>query len=539
MCWPRPLSNELINFLRQEFPENQHPNNLVVSSNPQNLRNKYPTNKKYLLNKGIYTIDQLANNQNVLMMIMSEVEVEQFHLAYRYRNNQRQEPLSQLPYENSGYTYRLELQNRLIDGRNVLVIGEKGSGKSTLINAIGNSLLLGYADKYRYHISDYDFNGFIQECDLDVLDIKFKFLEVLGYGQDLKQNHNIMLQTYEHLQKNNVQIDCIVICRRFGNQALNTKEKQIICHLAEIFGQGYINKCFLVNTNYDLGNQIIELLAQGLNNINQIYDLMPNPKILFVNSLTTPFEGDAGASRFETVNVAKNAIINLIQTNANRISIINQDAFRHRRQIENELQYTKNQIKISLVELLPCLENYFSICEVDENQDELFYANTIFWSTLVGDERIREGKELRLILEEINLPDQILTTIEQEQSQLLNSLTIDIDRQQRKRQEAIYKEKLRFLKNMLNNEKNNRLETILQLADDYINNQQHFLQQTYLHIEETREQLITSNMNNQLKLYLQQDQGLEIPQLQQEFEVIRQRLYLPNTNLFATQIIAI
>lgn len=39
---------------------------------------------------------------------------------------------------------------------------------------------------------------------------------------------------------------------------------------------------------------------------------MPNPKILFVNSLTTPFEGNAGASRFETVNVAKNAIINLI-----------------------------------------------------------------------------------------------------------------------------------------------------------------------------------------------------------------------------------
>lgn len=41
------------------------------------------------------------------------------------------------------------------------MIGEKGSGKSTLINAVGNSLLIDYADRYRYHIAEYDFNGYL------------------------------------------------------------------------------------------------------------------------------------------------------------------------------------------------------------------------------------------------------------------------------------------------------------------------------------------------------------------------------------------
>lgn len=62
------------------------------------------------------------------------------------------------------------------------MIGERGSGKSTLINALGNSLIIDYADRYRYHICEYDVNDYIQECDLDVENVKFKFLEVLGYG---------------------------------------------------------------------------------------------------------------------------------------------------------------------------------------------------------------------------------------------------------------------------------------------------------------------------------------------------------------------
>ena len=87
-----------------------------------------------------------------------------------------------MPFGNSEYTFKLEYQERLIQGRNVLVIGEKHSGKSTLINALGNSLIIDYPDRYRYHISEFDSNSNIQECDLDEGNVKFKFLEVTGYG---------------------------------------------------------------------------------------------------------------------------------------------------------------------------------------------------------------------------------------------------------------------------------------------------------------------------------------------------------------------
>ncbi|CAD8199042.1 unnamed protein product [Paramecium octaurelia] len=267
---------------------------------------------------------------------------------------------------------------------------------------------------------------------------------------------------------------------------------------------------------------------------------MPNPKILFVNSQITPFEGNAGAHRFETVKVAKNAITNLINTNPERIAIINPDAFQYRRQTENSMKQTKDQIKASLVQLLPCLENYFQISEVDP-KDDLFYANSIFWSTLKNDERERDNKVLSEILEEIILPDSILTEIEIQfqNSGLLSSLTMDLDRQRRRRNEATYLQQFMFLRTKLNIEKTRWLQNIIELADQYINEQRQFLQETYVYLEETREQLITNNMNNQLKLYLQQDQGFENQELKQEFEDIRQRLFLPNSNFFATQIIAL
>ncbi|CAK94402.1 unnamed protein product (macronuclear) [Paramecium tetraurelia] len=540
-CFEKPLSQELRDFLQQQYTEQQCPNKIIFTSNPESFKNKYNINKKICQKQKIYTIDQLASKQNVQKMIMSELEAEQFQLAYNYRNIQKDQ-FSALAYGNSGYTFRLELQETLNNGSNVLVIGEKGSGKSTLINAVGNSLLIDYADRYRYHIAEYDFNGYLQECDMWVENVKFKFLEVLGYGENLLQNQQIMLQTYEFLKEKNLQIDCILICRKFGYQGLQTKEKQIICHLAEVFGQQYIKKCFLVNTNYDHGDekQILNQLQGDLNRINTIFDQMPDPKILFVNSQITPFEGNAGAHRFETVKVAKNAITNLINTNAYRLAIINSDAFRHRRSKENSLKQTKDQIKTSLIQLLPCLENYFQICEINEN-DDLFYANSVFWSTLKNDERVKESKVLSVILEEIILPDSDLLLIEKEfeKLELLNSLTLDFERQKRRKNEATYKKQFNRQKEKLTVEKDRWLQNIIELADYYINEQQQFLQETYVYQQESREQLITNNMNNQLKLYLQQDQGFDNVQLKQEFEVIRQRLFLPNTNLFATQIIAL
>lgn len=51
------------------------------------------------------------------------------------------------------------------------MIGESKSGKTTLINSLVNSLLIDYADRYRYHVAEYDYVGNIQECDLDIKNI--------------------------------------------------------------------------------------------------------------------------------------------------------------------------------------------------------------------------------------------------------------------------------------------------------------------------------------------------------------------------------
>lgn len=37
-------------------------------------------------------------------------------------------------------------------------MGVKNSGKSWFINALTNSFLIGYADKFRYRIAEYDVN---------------------------------------------------------------------------------------------------------------------------------------------------------------------------------------------------------------------------------------------------------------------------------------------------------------------------------------------------------------------------------------------
>ena len=44
------------------------------------------------------------------------------------------------------------------NSKKVLIIGLKKSGKSCFINALANSLLIGYADKYRYLIAEPDSN---------------------------------------------------------------------------------------------------------------------------------------------------------------------------------------------------------------------------------------------------------------------------------------------------------------------------------------------------------------------------------------------
>ncbi|CAD8126512.1 unnamed protein product [Paramecium sonneborni] len=548
ICPSRKPELDLIGFLCQYQDEGQNKNIkqfMVITQNPQQLRQQYTINKNYLIKRGILSIDQLANNLNAQRQIMSEVEAEQFQLVYNYRQKQSKQSFSELPYGDNGYTFRFEYQNRLQQGKNVLVIGEQRSGKSTFINAIGNSLLIDYPDKYRYHISEYDFNGNIQECDLDYQNIQFKFLEVQGYGQNEQENYKILLQTYEHLKNNNIQIHCIFICRRFRNQDLNNQEKQIIFHLAELFGRQYIRKCFLVNTSYDLGNQIQDQLQKGLNKINNIYDQMPNPKILFINSITTPFEGNVGNHRFETVKNVRDSMNQLINNDNQTIQIISQDAFDQRRQIERTQNQIKNQIQIRLMELLPCLENYFQIEEVDEN-DQLLYANTVFWSILENGQRIKENKELKFILDEIILSENKISQIQpdvrqQSTQQLINSQTIDFDRQSRRLQENIYQEKYKQLRNNLRQEKTNRIQNIITLAEDYIATQNHYLEETYCLQQETIQLLIARyiKQNDQLRLFLQQDQLFEQEHLRTEFEQIRERLFLPNTNLLATEILGI
>ncbi|CAD8154824.1 unnamed protein product [Paramecium octaurelia] len=160
-------------------------------------------------------------------------------------------------------------------------------------------------------------------------------------------------------------------------------------------------------------------------------------------------------------------------------------------------QYMKQQQSEATTQLINIIEQKQ---EQKQNTIQVFgVLISIFWNTLKTDER---KILLSLIFKkEIILLDSALIQNEKEYQNLnyfILQLLILKDKK-RKNNEGTQKQQYKYLRQQL---------TVKKQAEQYINEQQNLQQQSYLYLQETREQLITNNMNNQLKLlYLQSDQG--------------------------------